>query len=603
MALIISKYSGSIAEWISGWTAEQIVQKSAGDLRGSTGGKYPSTIYYLDYFTNTQVQYLSTATIKALSLADLTRVDRSGNRVVSAFTQSQIQSISPNNLLNNGKSGSLIQYISDSQVSYLTGAQITQLTQAELASKDANGHVVVSQFTQSQIQQIAPSALQSSKAGSAVQYLSDAQVGYLSGAQITQLTQSELTSKDASGHVVVSQFTQSQIQQIAPSALQSSKAGSTVQYLSNAQIGYLTDTQIAALTPSQMVSKDASGDYVISELHLPDPGLEDLVAPKSGTTLYGTSGKPKWQDIQQGSYADCYEMAAFAELALKNSDFLKQSIVTIQNGPTLVRFFYNNQPIWISETNLFANYGALGGEESISHNYWGAALEKAWLYYDYYVLGDRKDSQDVTYNSVSYKVAEYGWSKDVLQSLTGKQAVDFWKYEHRSDWNSTLFNTLSADFAEGKAITFGFDADQADPLDAVSVDGKVTLVTHHEYFVLGFDDTNHTVELGNPWGDDPTKTDQYWKPTFWVNMDDLGSHDFNFFTVCDIGSVGVQSASAGMGVSAGIQSASAQLISAMAAMPTDVAAAGQIQPSLLSDGTLPQNYQTALAPVIAANWH
>jgi hypothetical protein len=199
-----------------------------------------------------------------------------------------------------------------------------------------------------------------------------------------------------------------------------------------------------------------------------------------------------------------------------------------------VRYFYNGQAVWVTQTDNFTTEGMVFWGSIYAHNVWAAVLEKSWLQFCYEYKPTLWNEQTLT-TSYSYSTLRSGGFSDyALSYLTGDNSVEQVVAGHssRSDWCGSVFNKLAADFSQGAAITFGSNS------FATGSYGLPTLVSGHEFFVLGFDPVNKEVELGNPWGD---RNSLDYNAIFWISMSELHGNSWNYFTVADSYGASVQS--------------------------------------------------------------
>ena len=430
-----------------------------------------------DLFHNLSVKNFQLLNVSKLTLHQVQWVDVTGIHLWNIFTSEQVGQLTQDALLD------MMLLLSANQLVGLSLPQFGLLTDVQMALLDS------SQFTPDMLdwrdsQQHSLNELTRTVASYGVEVL---------------------RGLDSQGHMFLSQV--------------------IAKYLTPTQISWLTDPEVKTinpitLTPTQLLAIDADGHMVASQVTLPDPGQPryyavDFMQPSSNDSLWGSAG-PQYQDISQGGFNNCYAAAVIAELAVHGSSWLKDSIVANSDGTTSVRFFLDDgTATWIKESNLYPRRGIIYEELTYSHNYWGAAIEKAYLEYSYYYKTTCADGFLKKENSWG-NYAFGGQSSTLLKCITGNDVQDI--YPNRG----VNIASLSDAFDSGAFMTF------ASSMSATDASGKNTLIPSHEFFVLDFDVGRHLVELANPWG--PRDSTSVY--TFWVDMSTLQSNASNYFSVC-----------------------------------------------------------------------
>ncbi|MGV3624300.1 MAG: C2 family cysteine protease [Archangium sp.] len=193
-----------------------------------------------------------------------------------------------------------------------------------------------------------------------------------------------------------------------------------------------------------------------------------------------------YDDVIQGSIANCYMVSAFSSLAQQNPDAIKNAIRQNADGTYDVRFFeksgYNSyRPVTVKvDGDLPTEFGTTAkyGKARDPKEQWITVLEKAYAQW--------KGGYEAIGNG--------GNAGTVFEALTGKPP----------SWTSTssstpdqVFSRLSTAISTGKPVTAGTHGKDS------GVDYNGTGVyAWHAYTVLGTstEGTQKYVELRNPWG-------------------------------------------------------------------------------------------------------
>jgi hypothetical protein len=230
--------------------------------------------------------------------------------------------------------------------------------------------------------------------------------------------------------------------------------------------------------------------------------ISDLFAPKycyqfDASDLYGPSGNPSEQDIQQNSIGDCYFVATLGAVADQQPGRIKNAISFDPNtGNFNVRMYKPDGTavtIPVSQQDILDNKSRGGGSKLDNGGgpIWPAVMETAYAKMN---DGNWSDGLAQGYN----KIGAGGFGRDGMVAVTGSKGTDlvpaniwFFPTSLKSD---ILFNQVSAALAQGKAVTLSTDPEQS---------GQDGLVDNHVYIVDRiYKDASGAVkvELRNPWG-------------------------------------------------------------------------------------------------------
>jgi hypothetical protein len=207
----------------------------------------------------------------------------------------------------------------------------------------------------------------------------------------------------------------------------------------------------------------------------------------SGTLFVGGA---TYSDIKQGYLGDCYFMASLGETALKNPSAINNMFVVNGDGTYTVRFYNNGKAEYVtvdsylptngSGQSIYANLGAM--YTNTNNELWTALAEKAYVQINemgWLRSGLQGNGQN------SYSAIEGGYIFAALGQITGQGTSPF-----TSTSLSTSFTTFVTAYNAGKSIGF---ASRSSPASS-------SVVGNHAYAVVGYNATNQTVTLFNPWG-------------------------------------------------------------------------------------------------------
>jgi len=261
---------------------------------------------------------------------------------------------------------------------------------------------------------------------------------------------------------------------------------------------------------------------------LANPAASAAYSPAPASAQLFNNGEPSYLDVDQGAADDCWVLAALAEVAAREPQFIKNMFTydgtTVDNGATVgvytVRFFNSaGSAVFVQvDTELPA-----GGEyyDSVNNDLgtqvlWVALAEKAYAVANSlgYVPTEH-EYQD------SYAALNYGDPAAALQAITGQSASD-------PNINPTQIATA---WDSGQLIALGTTT----PTSSYIVGG-------HAYALVGYDASSSTpFEVFNPWGTDSssaTPSAPGWAPggsgttygLFWANAAFI-SQNFNYQTI------------------------------------------------------------------------
>jgi hypothetical protein len=175
--------------------------------------------------------------------------------------------------------------------------------------------------------------------------LDDAAVGGMTSSKFSTL-QTFASELDVAGGISVSPY----VKQIADDVILGNSANATWNG------GAATATALGNLsaTTSQTKADELIGEWYLGT-NLPSMSLTSVgesnlnpVYKTSTLPLYGSSGTPTYQDVNQGYVGDCYFVSSLGEVALKDPSAIENMISSNGNGTYSVRFFVNGQPDYVT---------------------------------------------------------------------------------------------------------------------------------------------------------------------------------------------------------------------------------------------------------------
>jgi Calpain family cysteine protease len=201
-------------------------------------------------------------------------------------------------------------------------------------------------------------------------------------------------------------------------------------------------------------------------------------------------GGATYNDIHQGYLGDCYFMASLGEVALKNQAAITNMFVVNGDGTYTVRFYQNGVAQYVTvdsylPTNsggslIYANHGAYYA--NASNELWTALAEKAYVQMN--EMGWTRGGLTGSGQN-SYAAIEGGYIYAALGHISGQTTTPF-----AYTAGATSFTTFVNAYNQGKMIGF---ASKSTPASTQVVGG-------HAYAVVGYNATNQTITLFNPWG-------------------------------------------------------------------------------------------------------
>jgi hypothetical protein len=265
--------------------------------------------------------------------------------------------------------------------------------------------------------------------------------------------------------------------------------------------GAATATRLGNLTAAstQTQADDLIGEWFLGtnlpSLNLAPVGQTNLNPAYRTSTLplYGPSGAPTIQDVNQGYLGDCYFLSSLGEVALQDPSAIKNMISANGNGTYSVRFFVNGQPDYVtvnSQLPVMTGYRWANGSQLEFANGktddWVALVEKAYAQLN----AQTNAPHGMQLNSASDSYAGITAGNGSALTLVTDQpetATSLYWNESASSLGSILKN-LASSFSAGEEV-----------LMSTPWNSGGNLVADHMYMVTGVNAATGALTIHNPW--------------------------------------------------------------------------------------------------------
>jgi hypothetical protein len=234
----------------------------------------------------------------------------------------------------------------------------------------------------------------------------------------------------------------------------------------------------------------------LPSLNLGSVGGPDIVAAYQNSTLplYGPTGAPTIQDVNQGNLGDCYFLASLGEVALMDPAAIENMIASNGNGTYSVRFFVDGQPDYVTvnaELPVMNGYQWANGSTLDFANGttddWVALIEKAYAQLNAQTNAPHGATLDSASDSYAGITAGDGSAltliTDESETPTSLGAWD------SSSFLTSLMSSLAASWSTGQEI-----------LMSTPTNSSGNLVGDHMFMVAGINASTCALTLQNPWG-------------------------------------------------------------------------------------------------------
>jgi hypothetical protein len=220
-----------------------------------------------------------------------------------------------------------------------------------------------------------------------------------------------------------------------------------------------------------------------------DPTYQNSTLP-----LYGGSGAPTYQDVNQGYLGDCYFLSSLGEIALQDPSAIESMISSNGNGTYAVRFMVDGRPDYVTVNSELPVMGggyqwANGSTQEFANGTaddWVALIEKA--YAELNAQTSAPHGMELNSASDSYEGIAAG-SASALTLLTGQSVTGYAlnAQDSASELASTL-STIASSFSAGEEV-----------LMSTPGNSNGNLVGDHMYMITGVNAATGTLTIQNPW--------------------------------------------------------------------------------------------------------
>ena len=234
--------------------------------------------------------------------------------------------------------------------------------------------------------------------------------------------------------------------------------------------------------------------------------------------LFKSAG-PSADDVNQGAVGDCYFLAALADVAYNNPDYIKSMIWSNGDGTYGVKFYDTTSklPVYVTVDGELNQYAAGWGDQwtwYVTGNgaAWVSLVEKAYV--EYTVITNQNtfigQGQNNSYDSI------YGGFSKGLVAITGMNTKNYSSSSYSSEtlWEQSLQNYVTPAIQNKLSVMY------ASNVDSYDTNGMQDLISGHMFSVLGVDSTNGNLILRNPWGNRGTFTNETFEiseSNLWAN--------------------------------------------------------------------------------------
>lgn len=245
----------------------------------------------------------------------------------------------------------------------------------------------------------------------------------------------------------------------------------------------------------QSLGNLAAGSSTTQLTNLVNKWFLGLDRPTAGGTYRQFAGQlfvggVAYTDVNQGQVGDCYLMESLAETALRSPSTITNMFVVNGDGTYTVKFFNYGQAEYVTvdaylPTNSSGNaiYAGMGKNYANSGNeLWTMLAEKAYVQanqFGWIRPGLPGNGQN------AYSGIAGGYIYAAAGHITGQSTIAF-----ASTSSAANFTTFVNAWNAGKIIGFA----------SKSAPASNTVVGGHAYAVIGYNSSNQTITLYNPWG-------------------------------------------------------------------------------------------------------
>ncbi|KIZ15250.1 C2 family cysteine protease [Streptomyces natalensis] len=218
----------------------------------------------------------------------------------------------------------------------------------------------------------------------------------------------------------------------------------------------------------------------------------------------GSTEALSWQDMYQGCFGDCWLLTSMQAVLQANPQHASRHFRQEANGTVTITFYDEGRPDPITVVpDLPYGHGRLWCATGHTQD---ARYAETWPgYFEKAAAQARGNYHDIAHG---------GPPSDALALITGRTGQ---KLDVTSPW---VVQEIADRKSRGQAlVATTVPAANAGPDDAVEIAGG-RLIGNHAYFVKDVDPAGGRISLGNPWGDQATRT--HWE--CWLTLQEVGSY-------------------------------------------------------------------------------
>jgi Calpain family cysteine protease len=321
--------------------------------------------------------------------------------------------------------------------------------------------------------------------------LDSAAAGGMTAAKFAAL-QSFAAELNAPGGISVTAY----VQQITDDVIDGNSANATWNG------GAPTATELGDLTAasSQTQADDLIGEWFLGanlpSLSLTAVGQANLSPAYRNSTLplYGPSGAPTSQDVNQGYLGDCYFLSSLGDIALKDPSAIESMITSNGNGTYGVRFMVDGQPDYVTVNSelpvMGAGYQWANGSTlefaNGSADDWVGLVEKA--YAELNAQTSAPHGMELNSASDSYQGIAAG-NASALTLVTGQSETGYaLNPQDSAGALASIMSSLASSFSAGEEVLMSTPASSSG-----------NLVGDHMYMITGVNAATDTFTIQNPW--------------------------------------------------------------------------------------------------------
>ncbi|MBF0273130.1 MAG: hypothetical protein HQL98_13860 [Magnetococcales bacterium] len=235
-------------------------------------------------------------------------------------------------------------------------------------------------------------------------------------------------------------------------------------------------------------------------------------------------------DVNQGSAGTCYLVASIGAIANANPSLISGNVIDNGNGTYGVRFYLDgaeayttvNKSLPVTQYNTVAFTSNL--QHSLTGESWVSIFEKAYVQLNQQANVQMKTTWT---GENSYQAVEGGWAYPIKEitnlnysyyssyysSLSDKLSTAFYYSKNAATYKQTIIDALK-NGSIGWLASFGKTTDAGNALQ--------NLVAGHAFMLIGYDSSDDTFIIRNPWGGTGNKK---YNPEFKASINDFWNSD------------------------------------------------------------------------------